>query len=205
MPGPEFFQTPMGHKFYEGTMPAIAKNLTELSKSLACLPSISEALDKISESLAKLANPVFAVDVDDCGHPSMIRLLRPGESAKYMAPLDKLNELIASICQKDMVPYHASVGASPDRKSAAEIVREAERLNTQLSLEVEAIMEGTNAAAKSMLQDALDIMVHDLASNNASATNNQGYSAQVTFILSELGPKEGAEAIRDMIKGAREV
>jgi len=35
MLGPEFFQTPMGHRFFQATMPSIAHNLEKLAKHFA--------------------------------------------------------------------------------------------------------------------------------------------------------------------------
>jgi hypothetical protein len=32
--GPEFFQTVMGHRYYDGTMPRIAKALERIAKAL---------------------------------------------------------------------------------------------------------------------------------------------------------------------------
>jgi hypothetical protein len=44
----EFFQTKMGHVFYEGTMRSIASSLKSLSESFACMPSISNDLEAIA-------------------------------------------------------------------------------------------------------------------------------------------------------------
>lgn len=41
MAGPEFFQTPMGQRFIEGTMPVIARALTTIAKKM---PDASKAL-----------------------------------------------------------------------------------------------------------------------------------------------------------------
>lgn len=37
MPGPQFFETRMGHKFYEADVPRIAKALESIATSLAIL------------------------------------------------------------------------------------------------------------------------------------------------------------------------
>lgn len=42
VPGPQFFETRMGHQFYEGTMPRIANALERIAVALeriACLPT----------------------------------------------------------------------------------------------------------------------------------------------------------------------
>lgn len=37
MPGPEFFQTVMGHRFYEGDVPAIRRHLEGINAALVAL------------------------------------------------------------------------------------------------------------------------------------------------------------------------
>lgn len=48
MSGPEFFQTPMGRRFYESTMPRIA-----------------DGIEKLLKVLEKLDNPMLGVNIDD--------------------------------------------------------------------------------------------------------------------------------------------
>jgi len=50
MPGPEFFQTGMGHKFYEGTMPRLANALVHIADALEqqnARAALGEAADKV--------------------------------------------------------------------------------------------------------------------------------------------------------------
>lgn len=53
MPGPEFFQTQMGHAFYGGTMPSIAHELKRIADSLALLTKTDweELVQKVSHPL----------------------------------------------------------------------------------------------------------------------------------------------------------
>ena len=41
MSGPEFFQTGMGHKFFEGTMPSLVRELRQLNENLTKIQEIS--------------------------------------------------------------------------------------------------------------------------------------------------------------------
>lgn len=43
MAGPEFFQTRMGHTFYEGTMPRIAKALERIADALEGQAQLKQA------------------------------------------------------------------------------------------------------------------------------------------------------------------
>lgn len=43
MPGPEFFQTGMGHKFYEGTLPRIADSLARIATAMEKTLAAAEA------------------------------------------------------------------------------------------------------------------------------------------------------------------
>lgn len=58
MPGPEFFQTPMGRRFYDSTMPRLAAALEVLAKKLpdqaaqAALAVVTEEQDLLSIFLA---------------------------------------------------------------------------------------------------------------------------------------------------------
>ena len=55
-------------------------------------------------------------------------------------------------------------------------------------------------ASEDVVRDRLDGVVHDLKSQEASATNNEGFEAQVEFILTFLGEKHAEEEIRKAIK-----
>lgn len=85
MAGPEFFQTRMGQVFYEGTMPALVRELKKLNENLernGDLFLYGNTKGKIHEAMAKIeAMPTFTV---------------PGptvwDSSKFK---EKLTELIA--------------------------------------------------------------------------------------------------------------
>ena len=55
---PEFFETRMGHTFYDGTMPRIAKSLEQIAKQLeaASTPTLSPAAMREMGELATLIN-----------------------------------------------------------------------------------------------------------------------------------------------------
>lgn len=49
MPGPEFFQTVMGHRFYEGDVPAIRRHLESISGALVELTAAINRLAFVQE------------------------------------------------------------------------------------------------------------------------------------------------------------
>mgnify|MGYP007071674312 CR=1 FL=1 len=56
MPGPEFFQTVMGHRFYEGDVPAIRRNLEAINVTLANLTDAVNRLATVEERKREDAN-----------------------------------------------------------------------------------------------------------------------------------------------------
>jgi len=56
MSGPSFFQTHMGQRFYEGTMPALVRELKRLNDNLERLVAMAEQLAGQKE--ASSAEPV---------------------------------------------------------------------------------------------------------------------------------------------------
>jgi hypothetical protein len=46
-PNPEFWQTPMGQRFYEGTLPELIRAINELAKSM---DKLSEVLERKSKT-----------------------------------------------------------------------------------------------------------------------------------------------------------
>ncbi|NVJ27519.1 hypothetical protein HUW62_40535 [Myxococcus sp. AM011] len=54
--GPAFFQTQMGHRFYEGTMPQLVRELRRLNDSLERLVAVAEQLSGPKQSSS--AEPV---------------------------------------------------------------------------------------------------------------------------------------------------
>jgi hypothetical protein len=48
-------------------------------------------------------------------------------------------------------------------------------------------------------EDILDDEVHDIMSAKATDINNEGYKAQIDFILKEYGKKVGLERIKEII------
>lgn len=68
---------------------------------------------------------------------------------------------------------------------------------TQLDKDVEAILTelGDNHDA-----ELLDELVHDAASNIASSVNNEGFAAQVRFLVEQFGKDEALKEIRDALK-----
>jgi len=53
----EFFETVMGHRFYEGTMPSIAKNLATVSETLGLMKAVMErqiqAIDRQTKAIER--------------------------------------------------------------------------------------------------------------------------------------------------------
>ena len=78
--GPEFYQTPMGHKFFEGTMPAIRNNIKELQETVAELTKTVEALTKT------IATTVNASDESPC---LLISVIEGDISTEKFDSLDK--------------------------------------------------------------------------------------------------------------------
>jgi hypothetical protein len=56
--GPEFFQTPMGRRFYEVTAPKLAEELARLNRNLEALVELMRALAKPEAPAAVLPSPV---------------------------------------------------------------------------------------------------------------------------------------------------
>jgi 16S rRNA C1402 N4-methylase RsmH len=48
-------------------------------------------------------------------------------------------------------------------------------------------------------EEVLDDEVHDIMSANATNINNEGYKAQIDFILKEYGEEVGLERIKEII------
>ena len=48
-------------------------------------------------------------------------------------------------------------------------------------------------------EEILDDEVHDIMSARATYINNEGYKAQINFILEEYGKKVGLERIKEII------
>ncbi len=57
MAGPEFFQTPMGKRFFEGTLPQIAQSLEKIAKNLEEDPEIVDT--------SQLKDPYIRLDIPD--------------------------------------------------------------------------------------------------------------------------------------------
>ncbi|RKH35630.1 hypothetical protein D7Y13_07705 [Corallococcus praedator] len=59
MSGPAFFQTHMGQRFYEGTMPQLIRELTRLNNNLERLVAVAEQLSgpKQSSSVESVPPP----------------------------------------------------------------------------------------------------------------------------------------------------
>ena len=47
MPGPEFFQSVMGHRFYEGDVPGIRRNLEAINLALG---KLTDAVNRLAAS-----------------------------------------------------------------------------------------------------------------------------------------------------------
>ncbi len=52
--GPEFFQTAMGKRFYEGTAPAIAEALKDIAKEMKIANKLKEKELKLQEEIATM-------------------------------------------------------------------------------------------------------------------------------------------------------
>jgi len=48
-------------------------------------------------------------------------------------------------------------------------------------------------------EEVLDDEIHDIMSANATNINNEGYKAQIDFILKEYGEEVGLERIKEII------
>lgn len=61
---------------------------------------------------------------------------------------------------------------------------------------------GTSEAEQELVEH-MDDLVHDLASNNASDTNNMGLSGQIEWIWNELGPVDARNTIIEHVQQLR--
>jgi len=55
--GPEFFQTPIGQRFYQKTMPDIAEQLTKMNKNLEVLTELIRQSLEIDKELRTKTKP----------------------------------------------------------------------------------------------------------------------------------------------------
>ena len=68
MAGPEFFQTRMGQVFYEGTMPALVRELTKLNATLDRLVAVAERDQEIVNGPLTVPKTVGKDFCKLCGH-----------------------------------------------------------------------------------------------------------------------------------------
>lgn len=57
MSGPEFFQTPMGKKYYQATMPRIAEALEKIGVALEVTNKVRTDSDKVETEVKAIFNP----------------------------------------------------------------------------------------------------------------------------------------------------
>ena len=55
--GPEFFQTPIGQKFYQKTMPDIAQQLERMNQNLVLLPDVIRQSLEIDKEIRENKKP----------------------------------------------------------------------------------------------------------------------------------------------------
>lgn len=67
MSGPEFFQTYMGQRFYETTMPQLVRQLERLNDNLERLVAVAEQL--ANQKGASSAEPVHPTTTEDSEGP----------------------------------------------------------------------------------------------------------------------------------------
>ncbi|WP_404364336.1 hypothetical protein ACIHQR_29885 [Corallococcus coralloides] len=67
MTGPAFFQTHMGQRFYEGTMPQLVRQLTRLNDNLERLVAVAEQFATQKESSS--AEPVHPITTEGTEGP----------------------------------------------------------------------------------------------------------------------------------------
>lgn len=171
MPGPEFFQTIMGQRFFNAQLPALIENLGH----------IASALKKIVEE-----EPQTSID----------------EHVEH-----KVDEAEISQYAKDTVK-HILESCRTGRWSSEES-NLSNTSTTELDEKIRALLNEINEVEISpigveMFDESMDNLVHQLASEYASSVNNEGRRSQIEYILKNLGPTEGPEEVRKLLKEAVE-
>ncbi|ATB46001.1 hypothetical protein [Corallococcus macrosporus] len=65
MSGPSFFQTHMGQRFYESTMPQLVRELTRLNDNVERLVAVAEQLAKQKEARSVEPAPTTTEGVEE--------------------------------------------------------------------------------------------------------------------------------------------
>lgn len=86
--GPEFFQTVMGHQFYDGTMPKIAKALERIA---AALEQSNAPKNDLLTALVRITNQAEMMQADGNGH-SLVKDCIPAARAAIQKATIKRKE-----------------------------------------------------------------------------------------------------------------